>query len=142
MPVEGEVSAPGVYQVQPDQTLRDVIAAAGGLTPGAYLYATDLRRESARLEQKDRLAVMVSHLEADIASRAASTDAHATPEEVDAQKSELAAQQQYLEKNGVDPSSVKTIELPFAEMGPALARGTVAGAVISEPSLRDRKSVV
>jgi NitT/TauT family transport system substrate-binding protein len=45
------------------------------------------------------------------------------------------AQQQYLEKNGVDPSTVKTIELPFAEMGPALARGTVAGAVISEPSL-------
>jgi NitT/TauT family transport system substrate-binding protein len=43
--------------------------------------------------------------------------------------------QQYLEKNGVDPASVKTIELPFAEMGPALARGTVAGAVISEPSL-------
>lgn len=41
----------------------------------------------------------------------------------------------YLEKNGVDPTSVKTIELPFAEMGPALARGTIAGAVISEPSL-------
>ncbi len=29
------------------------------------------------------------------------------------------AQQQYLEKNGVDTSTVKTIELPFAEMGPA-----------------------
>jgi len=41
----------------------------------------------------------------------------------------------YLQKNGVDPESVKSIELPFAEMGPALARGTVAGAVISEPSL-------
>ncbi len=41
----------------------------------------------------------------------------------------------YLEKNGVDPESVKSIELPFAEMGPALERGTVAGAVISEPSL-------
>ena len=41
----------------------------------------------------------------------------------------------YFEKNGIDPNSVKSIELPFAEMGPALARGTVAGAVISEPSL-------
>jgi NitT/TauT family transport system substrate-binding protein len=41
----------------------------------------------------------------------------------------------YLEKNGVDPDSVKSIELPFAEMGPAVERGTVAGAVISEPSL-------
>jgi NitT/TauT family transport system substrate-binding protein len=45
------------------------------------------------------------------------------------------ARQEYLERNGVDPSTVKTVELPFAEMGPALARGTVAGAVISEPSL-------
>lgn len=41
----------------------------------------------------------------------------------------------YLEKNGVNAASVKTIELPFAEMGPSLARGAVAGAVISEPSL-------
>jgi NitT/TauT family transport system substrate-binding protein len=41
----------------------------------------------------------------------------------------------YLEKNGVDSASVKTIEMPFAEMGAALARGAVAGAVISEPSL-------
>jgi len=45
------------------------------------------------------------------------------------------ARQEYLTKNGVDPASVNAIELPFAEMGPALARGTVAGAVISEPSL-------
>jgi NitT/TauT family transport system substrate-binding protein len=41
----------------------------------------------------------------------------------------------YLRKNGVDPETVRSIELPFAEMGPALERGTVAGAVISEPSL-------
>jgi NitT/TauT family transport system substrate-binding protein len=45
------------------------------------------------------------------------------------------AKTEYLQKNGVDPASVRSIELPFAEMGPALARGTVAGAVISEPSL-------
>ena len=41
----------------------------------------------------------------------------------------------YLEKNGVGADTVKTTELAFAEMGPALERGTVAGAVISEPSL-------
>jgi NitT/TauT family transport system substrate-binding protein len=45
------------------------------------------------------------------------------------------AKTEYLLKNGVDPDAVRSIELPFAEMGPALARGTVAGAVISEPSL-------
>lgn len=40
----------------------------------------------------------------------------------------------YLAKNGIDFSSVHLIELPFAEMGPALERGTVQAAVISEPS--------
>lgn len=45
------------------------------------------------------------------------------------------ARSEYLENNGVDPASVKAIELPFSGMGPALERGTVAGAVISEPSL-------
>lgn len=45
------------------------------------------------------------------------------------------ARAEFLLKNGVDPASVKAIELPFAEMGAACARGTVAGAVISEPSL-------
>ena len=40
----------------------------------------------------------------------------------------------YMAKNGIDPASVKLIEIPFAEMGPALARGTVQAAVISEPS--------
>jgi NitT/TauT family transport system substrate-binding protein len=36
-------------------------------------------------------------------------------------------------KNGL-AGQVSLIELPFAEMGPALARGTVQAAVISEPS--------
>lgn len=40
----------------------------------------------------------------------------------------------YLAKNGIDVTSVHLIELPFAEMGPALQRGTVQAAVISEPS--------
>jgi NitT/TauT family transport system substrate-binding protein len=41
----------------------------------------------------------------------------------------------WLEKNGVPPTKVKFVELKFAEMGAALARGTVAAATISEPAL-------
>ncbi len=44
------------------------------------------------------------------------------------------AQQQYLEKNGVESGSVKTIELPFAEMGPG-SRAARSPAP-SSPSLR------
>ena len=41
----------------------------------------------------------------------------------------------WLTKNGADPSKVNMIELPTVETGQALARGTVAGGVMSEPSL-------
>lgn len=45
----------------------------------------------------------------------------------------------WLSQNGADTSKIQFIEIPFAEMGPALQRGTVAGAVISEPSLTSAK---
>jgi NitT/TauT family transport system substrate-binding protein len=41
----------------------------------------------------------------------------------------------WLTKNGADPSKVNMVELPTVETGQALARGTVAGGVMSEPSL-------
>lgn len=41
----------------------------------------------------------------------------------------------FLQKGGADVSKVKMVEMTFSEMGPALARGTVAAAIISEPSL-------
>jgi NitT/TauT family transport system substrate-binding protein len=43
--------------------------------------------------------------------------------------------QGYLSAHGADPSKVQFIEIAFAEMGPALQKGTVAAALISEPSL-------
>ena len=45
----------------------------------------------------------------------------------------------WLSQNGADTSKIQFVEIPFAEMGPALVRGTVAGAVISEPSLTAAK---
>jgi protein involved in polysaccharide export with SLBB domain len=49
--VEGEVGAPGVYKIQFGDSLRAVIRRAGGVTPDAYLFATQLTRESVRLDQ-------------------------------------------------------------------------------------------
>lgn len=46
----------------------------------------------------------------------------------------------WLSQHGADTSKIQFIEVPFAEMGPALARGTIAGAVISEPSLTSAKT--
>ena len=41
----------------------------------------------------------------------------------------------YLMKNGVDIAKVRFVEMPFPEMAPALKRGSIAGATISEPFL-------
>jgi NitT/TauT family transport system substrate-binding protein len=41
----------------------------------------------------------------------------------------------WLTKNGVDPATVSVIEMPFSSMTSAIARGTIAGAVCSEPAI-------
>lgn len=50
--VEGEVARPGDYVLPPGSTLTDALKAAGGLTPHAYLFGTDLSRESVRKAQE------------------------------------------------------------------------------------------
>jgi NitT/TauT family transport system substrate-binding protein len=39
----------------------------------------------------------------------------------------------WLTQHGADAQKVKLVEMPFAEMGPAIARGQVAGAYLAEP---------
>jgi NitT/TauT family transport system substrate-binding protein len=50
------------------------------------------------------------------------------------------ATKSWLTAHGADTTKIHFIEMPFAVMGPALERGTVAGAVISEPSLSAAKA--
>ncbi|TNY02991.1 sugar ABC transporter substrate-binding protein, partial [Escherichia coli] len=50
--VEGEVARPGDYVLPPTSTLVDAVQAAGGLTPQAYLFGTDLSRETVRKQQE------------------------------------------------------------------------------------------
>ena len=60
--LEGEFVHSGVYSVLPGETLRQLVIRAGGLTSGAYLYASQLSRESTRREQQQRLDEYVSAL--------------------------------------------------------------------------------
>ncbi len=62
--VEGEVGAPGVYQLAPGETLRSLIARVGGLTEQAYPYGLALRRASVRDAQRHQLDLVVRQLEA------------------------------------------------------------------------------
>jgi len=64
--VEGQVRQPGQYFLPPGSTLEDAIGAAGGLTPGAYLYGLRLTRESVRLQQEATLMRMLRELDRDL----------------------------------------------------------------------------
>lgn len=64
--LEGEVLNPGVYQVLPGETLRQLVARVGGFTPNAYLFGSTFTRESTRQSQQKRLADFVDRLEQDV----------------------------------------------------------------------------
>src|ERR1700677_4827552 len=53
--VEGQVVRPTLYNLEPNEPLRSVLERAGGLTPDAYIYGSQLTRESARIDQQKSL---------------------------------------------------------------------------------------
>jgi protein involved in polysaccharide export with SLBB domain len=61
--VEGEVAAPGVYQTLPGETLPQLLKRVGGITPQAYLFGTELSRESVRERQQKNLDNLLRRLE-------------------------------------------------------------------------------
>jgi polysaccharide biosynthesis/export protein len=64
--LEGEIVRAGVYKVEEGELLRDVLKRAGGLTPTAYVYGTEMTRESARLEQQKSIDELARTLEAEL----------------------------------------------------------------------------
>ena len=62
--LEGEVAAPGVYQTLPGETLPQLIKRIGGLTPQAYVFGTELNRESVKARQQANLDTLIRRLEA------------------------------------------------------------------------------
>jgi protein involved in polysaccharide export with SLBB domain len=53
--LEGEFNAPGIYNVEPGETLGQLVQKAGGLTAQAYLFGAEFQRESVRQDQQKRL---------------------------------------------------------------------------------------
>jgi protein involved in polysaccharide export with SLBB domain len=69
--VEGEVDHPGQYLLPPGSSLQDALQAAGGLTPKAYVFGTELTRERVRKEQEANQDRALRDLDADLTRNAA-----------------------------------------------------------------------
>ena len=63
--LEGEIVHAGTYSVQSNETLRDVLRRAGGLSPNAYLYGSEFDRESTRILHQQRIDEYVRALQLD-----------------------------------------------------------------------------
>ena len=68
--LDGEFVAAGIYSVLPGETLRTLIARAGGLTPDADLFASEFSRDSVRRLQRQRLLEYADELEAQVTANA------------------------------------------------------------------------
>jgi protein involved in polysaccharide export with SLBB domain len=95
--VGGEVNAPGVYRVNPGETLRDVVKQAGGLTPHSYLYASILTRVSARQAQEKQLQQSTEQMQRELTAKFANAVPQTGQTGAD-QQAQLAMQQNALAK--------------------------------------------
>ncbi|OYW78834.1 MAG: hypothetical protein B7Z19_06455, partial [Polynucleobacter sp. 32-46-5] len=66
--IQGEVKAPGIYQLRADDTLPDVIAKAGGTTRSAYIYGTVLSRVAVKEQQQKNLDQVIRNLQSQLAN--------------------------------------------------------------------------
>ncbi len=114
--VGGEVNAPGVYRVNPGETLRDVVAAAGGLTQHSYLYASILTRVSTRHAQEAELRQATEQMQRELFGRYANATPTTGQTGAD-QQAQLAFQQTALARL----SSIKPTGRVVLEMNPDAA---------------------
>jgi protein involved in polysaccharide export with SLBB domain len=152
--VGGEVNAPGVYRVNPGETLRDVVKQAGGLTPHSYLYASILTRVSARQAQEKQLQQSTEQMQRELTAKFANAVPQTGQTGAD-QQAQLAMQQTALAKlASIKPtgrvvldmkSGAETIEdmpdFPLEDgdtfyIPPRLSTVEVAGAVYNANALR------
>jgi protein involved in polysaccharide export with SLBB domain len=152
--VGGEVNAPGVYRVNPGETLRDVVKQAGGLTPHSYLYASIFTRASARKAQEMQLQQSTEQMQRELTAKFANAIPQTGQTGAD-QQAQLSMQQAALAKLGsVKPTGRVVLDMkPGAEtiadmpdfpledgdtfyIPPQLSTVEVAGAVYNANALR------
>lgn len=116
--LEGEVATPGIYQVMPGETLRQLVARIGGVTPNAYLYGAEFTREATRAFQQKRLDEAIDHLERAIQRQLVAGAAGAvSKEEVESSKVQAQGQQQLVARlRQIKATGRIVLDLPAAHV--------------------------
>jgi protein involved in polysaccharide export with SLBB domain len=99
--VEGEVAVPGIYQASPGETLAQLLKRVGGLTPQAYLFGTELNRESVKERQQTNLDTLIRTLESRAQAQAGASTVNMSADRA-AQAQILQQQQQAQLKSQID----------------------------------------
>ncbi|MES1982926.1 MAG: SLBB domain-containing protein [Pseudomonadota bacterium] len=97
--LEGEFQHAGIYQALPGETLRQLVARIGGLTPSAYLYGSEFTRVSVREMQQQKLREMADKMEDAVNRNLSSKQGNAiNKEDADTSKVQAAAQTELIER--------------------------------------------
>jgi polysaccharide biosynthesis/export protein len=64
--VDGAVKEPGVFQIEKGETLKSLVARAGGTKEKGFVYGTVFTRESVRQEQQTKIDQTVDRFEKDL----------------------------------------------------------------------------
>ena len=112
--LEGEFAVPGIYQILPGETLRQLVARVGGVSANAYLYGSEFTRESTKEFQQKRLEEAIDQMEREIQRQAASGSASAlSKDEVENLKAQSETQKQLAAKlRQIKASGRIVLELP------------------------------
>jgi protein involved in polysaccharide export with SLBB domain len=152
--VSGEVNAPGVYRVEPGDTLRNVVERAGGLTSHSYLYASQFTRVSTRQAEEQQLQVSIAQMQRELTSRYAAAPSGGTTSAAE-QQMQMSTQQAAIAQLGavkptgrivldMRPSASTISDIPNFPLEdgdsfyipPRLSTVQVAGAVYNENAFR------
>jgi protein involved in polysaccharide export with SLBB domain len=152
--VGGEVNAPGIYRVEPGDTLRDVVEKAGGLTQHSYLYASIFTRVSTRQAEETQLRQSADQMQRELVAKFANATPQAGQTSADQQaqmamQQTLLAQITYIKPTGrvvldMKPNAAAMADIPNFPLEdgdsfyipPRLSTVQVAGAVYNANAFR------
>jgi len=115
--LEGEFLSPGIYQILPGETLRQLVGRVGGFTANAYLFGSEFTRDSTREFQQRRLDEALDFLQRDIQRNlAASAGGAISKEDVEGARIRAEGQQQLVARLRVLKAAGRIVlELPMEQ---------------------------